>query len=131
MSIILKSAALGLLLAISGAVAVAATTIAVVPIGTEASKFGDILTVELSKIPAVTLLERDQINKLFNEQAFAATQQKDFIKLGRMLNAEGLMVLERRVAEGTNEVLTFSARPRDRFFALRSAHPVRASLAGL
>jgi hypothetical protein len=61
----------------------------------------DLLTVELSKNPAVTLLERDQIEKVYHEQSLSAGN-RDFLKLGQLLGADGLLLLDLRT-EGTNQ----------------------------
>ncbi len=54
----------------------------------------DVLTVSLSQIPGVTMLERSQLDKVFAEQALARGQNSDQIKAGRLLSADGLIVLE-------------------------------------
>src|SRR4051812_46891971 len=63
----------------------------------------DLLTVELSKGPAVALLERDRIEKVYREQALSAGH-RDYLKLGQVLGADGLLLLELRT-EGTNQFL--------------------------
>ncbi|MDB6016425.1 MAG: Calcium-binding EF-hand-containing protein [Pedosphaera sp.] len=65
----------------------------------------DLLTVELSKNPQILLLERAQIEKVYHEQALTAGN-KDYIKLGQILGADGLLILE-LTGESTNHVFTW------------------------
>ena len=61
----------------------------------EAAPFGDLLTSELSKQQGVTLLEREQIRRIFEEKSLNAAQAKqDWAKIGELLGAEGLVILE-------------------------------------
>jgi TolB-like protein len=55
----------------------------------------DFLTAELSKDGRLALLERDQIDKVINEQALAlsAGANKDYLKVGELLGADGLLIL--------------------------------------
>jgi hypothetical protein len=55
----------------------------------------DFLTAELSKDGRLALLERDQIARVFNEQALAlaAGGSRNYIKLGELLGADGLLIL--------------------------------------
>src|SRR6266850_3766139 len=61
----------------------------------------DLLTVELSRKPRLELLERAQIEKVYREQGLSAVN-KDFLKLGQVLGADGLLLLM-PVSEGTNQ----------------------------
>lgn len=79
--------------------------LAVLPTTTEFSGQADLLAAGLSTRAGVTLLERDQIQRVWREQELAAGQRPDLVKLGRLLNADGLLSLERRTA-GTNELLS-------------------------
>ena len=61
----------------------------------DASALGDLLTAELSKQDGVILLEREQIRRIFEEKALNSAQAKhDWAKIGELLGAEGLIVLE-------------------------------------
>jgi hypothetical protein len=55
----------------------------------------DFLTAELSKDNRLALLERDQITKVLNEQALAMASSggRDYLKVGELLGADGLLVL--------------------------------------
>lgn len=55
----------------------------------------DILTAAFSQNGGVALLERSQINKVIEEQGLAATtsNNKDFLKIGDILGADGLLIL--------------------------------------
>src|SRR5437867_3662133 len=53
----------------------------------------DLLTVELSKRTDIELLERAQINKVRGEQALTASQRGDYLKLGELLGADGVLIL--------------------------------------
>lgn len=54
----------------------------------------DLLTAELSRRPDIQLLERAQIEKIYREQGLSAANQ-DFLKLGQILGADGLLLLTR------------------------------------
>ena len=55
---------------------------------------GDLLTVALSKEPEITLLERAQIDQVLREQALSAASGRDYVKLGEILGADGLLIME-------------------------------------
>ncbi len=63
----------------------------------------DLLAVELSRQPELRLLERAQIEKVYREQGLAGGN-RDYLKLGQLLGADGLLLLETG-REGTNEWL--------------------------
>ena len=65
----------------------------------------DLLTATLSGTAGITLVERDQIDKLLREQELSLAQGRDALKIGRLLNAEGVLLLERQT-EATNEFLS-------------------------
>src|SRR5262245_30029282 len=77
--------------------------IAIVSESTETAVVSDLLTVELSRKPELQLLERDQIAKVYREQALSAGN-RDYLKLGQTLGADGLLLL-RTTTEGTNNFL--------------------------
>jgi len=58
----------------------------------------DLLTVELSQQPTVTLVEREEIKKITSEQALSAALSSDGsnsrLQLGALLNADALLVLQ-------------------------------------
>ena len=58
------------------------------------SSVADLLTVELSHKKQLALLERAQINKVRKEQALSASFSRDYIKLGELLGADGVLVLD-------------------------------------
>ena len=53
----------------------------------------DLLTAELSAKPELVLLERAQIEKIMREQQLTATSAQDNLKLGQVLGADGLILL--------------------------------------
>jgi hypothetical protein len=53
----------------------------------------DLITVELSAHPDVSLLERAEMKKIAGEQALSAAQQTNYLALGRLLGADGLVIL--------------------------------------
>src|ERR1700733_11113704 len=69
----------------------------------EASPALDILTAELSNRTNLQLLERSEINKVYQEQNLSAGNQ-DYVKLGQILGADGLLLMSGG-KEGTNESL--------------------------
>jgi hypothetical protein len=78
--------------------------LAVLPIASEFGAQADMLTVGLSTHDDITLLEREQIAKAWREQEQAASLQGNYLKLGRALSADGLLLLERRL-EDNKELL--------------------------
>ena len=58
----------------------------------EASTASDVLTAKLSGNSKIHLLERDEIEKVYREQGLSAAN-KDYLKLGRILGADGLLLL--------------------------------------
>jgi TolB-like protein len=69
----------------------------------ELSAISDVLTAQLSRNPQIHLLERSEIEKVYREQQLSAGN-RDYIKLGQILGADGLLLLERS-KEGTDEFL--------------------------
>jgi hypothetical protein len=59
----------------------------------EASVAADVLTAQLSGNPQIQLLERNEIEKVFREQGLSAGN-RDYLKLGRILGADGLLLLD-------------------------------------
>jgi hypothetical protein len=68
-----------------------------------AAVVADLLTAELSKKNTLQLLERAQIEKVYREQALAAAN-KDYLKLGQVLGAEGLLLLQPLKAGGSQDL---------------------------
>ena len=67
----------------------------------EAATAAEVLTAQFSGNAKVQLLERDEIAKVYREQGLAAGNT-DYLKLGRLLGADGLLLLQ-TVTEGTNQ----------------------------
>ncbi len=65
--------------------------LALVPMDEGARRSADLLTVELSRDAGITLLERDQVERIYREQAVGG---RDVLKLGQMLGADGLLLLD-------------------------------------
>lgn len=85
------------------AIHAAPVKLAMVAESPEAAEVVDLLTVEFSKNDQVQLLERAEIEKVYREQALSAGN-RDYLKLGRLLGADGLLVLGLQ-KEGTNQFL--------------------------
>jgi hypothetical protein len=66
---------------------------------------GDLLTAELSQHPSLQLLERTEIDRVYREQALS-TANTDYLKLGRVLGADGLIILETVQKEGRTTLST-------------------------
>jgi TolB-like protein len=58
----------------------------------DASAASDLLTVEFSKNPQVTVLERNEIEKVYREQGLSAAN-RDYLKLGQVLGADGVLLV--------------------------------------
>ena len=65
----------------------------------------ELLTVTFSTNTQIALLERVQIDRVLAEQSLSAANGRDALKLGQLLGADGLLLLE-IVREGTNQFLT-------------------------
>jgi curli biogenesis system outer membrane secretion channel CsgG len=70
-----------------------APRLAIVVEDPDANTAGDILTATLSQKGSVQLVERAEIEKVFREQALAA-QNRNYLKLGQILGADGVLLLE-------------------------------------
>lgn len=62
---------------------------------------GELLTVELSKDNRFALLERAQIERVFQEQSIASYNAESLVKLGHLLGSDGLVVLAKTQDEGS------------------------------
>jgi hypothetical protein len=60
----------------------------------------DLLTAELSKRSDIELLERDQILKIRREAALTVARGNEYLKLGNLLGADGVLVLDVREQAG-------------------------------
>ena len=93
----------------------------------EASAAADVLTAELSSHKNLQLLERSEIEKVYREQSLSAGN-KDYLKLGQILGADGLLLLD-SVREGTNRFLMtrlVAAKPGVVIVDARSIWPAEA-----
>lgn len=100
--------------------------LAIISESSAAATVVDLLTVELSAKPQLQLLERAQIEKVYREQGLSAGN-KDVLKLGQMLGADGLLLLT-PVTEGTNQfmqVRLVAVKPGVVIASVRSIWPVQ------
>ncbi|MFA6545986.1 MAG: hypothetical protein WCS99_16320 [Limisphaerales bacterium] len=75
--------------------------LALVPLVEALRPMSDLLTASFSALPQVTLLERAEIERVIREQSLAATLGRDPLKLGQLLGADGVLLLETNsVGEG-------------------------------
>jgi len=65
----------------------------------------DLLTATFSTNRQVVLVERDQLDRVLREQAGTAAGGRDVVRLGQLLGADGLLVLQ-LTPRGADEVLT-------------------------
>src|ERR1039457_4262114 len=80
----------------------AVVRLALVSESNDASAAADVLTVQLSGHNDLQLLERNEIEKVYREQGLSAGN-KDYLKLGQILGADGLLLLEVvRTKQATN-----------------------------
>src|SRR5947209_7906069 len=68
--------------------------LAIVPKTEALRAAADFLTVALSTNAQVALVERAQLEKVLREQEVAASNRGNLIKLGELLGADGLLVLQ-------------------------------------
>jgi hypothetical protein len=66
--------------------------LAIISESPEAADAADMLTVEFTKNKQVHLLERAEIGRVYREQGLSAANT-DYLKLGRVLGADGLLIL--------------------------------------
>lgn len=71
-----------------------AARLAILPMQTEQNKLADLLLVELGQVTGLELVEREEIERVLQEQALGAAQRPDYLKIGQLLHADGLLVLE-------------------------------------
>jgi len=70
-----------------------AVRLAIIPETSDANQVADLLAAELSKNSQIQLLERTDIDKVYHEQGLSAAN-RDYLKLGQVLGADGLLLLE-------------------------------------
>ena len=102
----LRQAVFGVLLVFVNSSRVDAATVAIVPASLDVNAFADVLTVPLSKIPNVTVVDRAEIQRVIREQELALTQPQAVVKVGRLLNADGIVLLEKRLSHEKKELLS-------------------------
>jgi hypothetical protein len=79
------------------------TRLAVVPSDDSMRPAADLLTAAFTDAPDVALVERVEVGKLLAEHHLTSTRTQDFARLGHMLRADGLVLLQPLVsAKGTN-----------------------------
>lgn len=71
------------------------TSLAVVATDRTLDPLADLLTVELSKQAGVTLLERGEVNRILREQQLTAFGGSNYVTLGQLLRADGVIALRR------------------------------------
>lgn len=91
-----------LFFALSGE-ALRAARLAIIVEDPRLSAEADLLTTELSKRSDLELLEREQILKIRKEQSLVAVHGTDYLKLGNLLGADGVLILD--VLEETTRLL--------------------------
>lgn len=73
--------------------------LAIVPLAEGLRPLADLLLAELSAKPGITLLERAEIDRVFREQSLNVANT-GALKLGELLNAQGLVLLETNAMAG-------------------------------
>jgi hypothetical protein len=76
----------------AGAQSNASIRLALIAETTDASAPVDVLTAEFSQNGQINLLERNEIEKVYREQALSSANQ-DYLKLGQVLGADGLLLI--------------------------------------
>src|SRR5690242_1043750 len=86
--------------------------LAIISESSEVRTAADVLTAELSNHKGLQLVERDQVTKVYREQALSAGNH-DYLKLGRMLGADGLLLLgtSKEVANNFLNVRLIAVKP--------------------
>ncbi|MEQ2009115.1 MAG: hypothetical protein ABMA26_20225, partial [Limisphaerales bacterium] len=73
--------------------------LAIVSVAESVKPFADLLAVELSRRPGITLLERVEADRIYREQS-ASAENRDTLKLGQLLGAQGVLLVETNAVEG-------------------------------
>ncbi len=81
-----------------------APKLAVIALEPAFEPLADLLVAQWSQSGDITLLERSELKRLLSEQAIATGQSRDYVKLGQLLGADGLVLLE-AVNQNTNRFL--------------------------
>ncbi len=85
----------------------------------DAATAGDVLNAELSKNSQIQLLERNEIEKVYQEQALSSAN-RDYLKLGQILGADGLLLIRTIPETNSAPALSFvSATPRRLNFSVQ------------
>jgi hypothetical protein len=79
----------------------ASTRLGIVTRNPALAPLADLLTVKFSQTDQVELLEREKVNKIWQEQALNASRAGNYHKLGEVLGADGIVLLE-TVKEGND-----------------------------
>jgi len=77
----------------------AVARLAILALEPELREEADLLLAELGKNQALQMVERTEIERVWQEQVLSTTGAKDFLKLGQLLRADGLLILETQTAE--------------------------------
>ena len=70
------------------------------------SSEGDFLTAELSHNTNLDLVERAELNKVLKEQALSTSHGTDFVRLGEILGADGVLMLDSMQKDGHERLTT-------------------------
>lgn len=81
-----------------------ATRIGLVTKDESLADLADLITVRFSQTQDVVLLERAQLQRIWQEQTLQAGQRGEYRNLGKVLGADGILLME-RYKEGTNSFL--------------------------
>lgn len=90
----------------------------------------DLVTAELTRDGSVALVERADINRVLKEQALSAGQSTNYVKMGQLLGADGLLLLQ-LLTEDTNRIAVarlIAVKPGVVVGAARSAFPITNAL---
>lgn len=89
----------------AAAAAAPAVRLAVVPEAEALQAAADLLTVVLSTNEQVALVERAQLDQVIREQELASANARNYVKLGELLGADGLLVLQEPDAVDRPEII--------------------------
>ena len=68
--------------------------IAILPITPESKELADVLTFKWSLTGGATLLERNEINKILAENSLIGNASINYVQVGQLLGADGLVIME-------------------------------------
>src|SRR5688572_17515109 len=108
---LLAALVVGLFVFFNGALWGASIRLAIVPLDSSLVNEVDLLTAEFSAAKDLALLERAEIEKVRRELNLSSGQEQQALKLGKLLGADGVLLLEQREATASLVLTLVAVKP--------------------